>query len=283
MVEGSEFLEGVDVITEEDIDGDVLTEETLINESEPEIRHEPVRPRLGGMGGLHPLQTTSLEVDVDVVFVIDATGSMTPFLDHAKLQASRFMDGLETALTGASKRVRNVRIKVIAYRDFYHDSEPIIQSRFFNMNDATDANRYKEFLSRIEAMGGGDEPENALEALHIAMNSEWSYEEGAQRRRQIIVVMTDASAHPLDHASRATCTHPDYPTSAPRDLVGLQGEWMGQAMQPKAKRMAIFAPNTWPWTELSNWNQVTPYPSAAGEGVSEADMSLIYAYIAASI
>ena len=107
---------------------------------------------------------------VDIVMCIDATAAMTPFLDEVKSNAlsfyQRFFDGMEEQACG---NIEQLRIKVIAFRDYGFDDEPMVESEFFVLPDQND--EFKSFVQNIDALGGGDEPENALEAIALANKS----------------------------------------------------------------------------------------------------------------
>ena len=60
---------------------------------------------------------------------------------------------------------------MIAFRDYGVDSEPMLESKFFTLDGESGA--FHEFVEGIEATGGGDEPESSLEALALAMKSDW--------------------------------------------------------------------------------------------------------------
>ena len=235
-----------------------------------------------------PNNSVLVDVDIELVFVIDATGSMGPFLDKAKAAALNFMNGLEVSLKENKRKVRNVSARVIAYRDYYCDDEPMRASRFFDLRDAEDTREFSNFINSIEPMGGGDEPESALEALHEAFNSPWS-KAPATKRRQIVILITDASAHKLDDPKRYSSEpedHPTpYPSGMPETLEDLQGEWHNaQIINQNAKRLGLFTPNSDPWTAIGSWQQATGSPMLTTQGGGdEVEMKVIYSYIAKSV
>jgi hypothetical protein len=75
-----------------------------------------------------------LNYAVDIVFCIDVTGSMTPILDAVKANALRFYDDVQYNLTAKGKNVDELRVRVIAFRDFVADGEAALQeSPFFRL------------------------------------------------------------------------------------------------------------------------------------------------------
>lgn len=218
--------------------------------------------------------------NVDIVLCIDATGSMHGIINSVKENALVFYDDLCKAMDAKGKSIDCLRVKVIPYRDYYFDGPASMdESTFYIL--PSDKEQFSAYVEAIKAKGGGDEPEHGLEALSLAISSDWNKE--GDRRRQIIVVWTDASAHPLEKAS--STPPPDYPQNYPKSFNELTDYWEGQGpMSFSAKRLIIYAPDSSPWTEISNhWENVIHFPSKAGKGLSEIDYSSIIDSIANSI
>ena len=135
-----------------------------------------------------------LSYAVDIVFGIDVSGSMTPILDQVKANALRFYDDVQTNLTAKGKNVDQLRVRVIAFRDFAADGEAALEeSPFFTLPEERAG--FSEFVSGLVAEGGGDEPESGLEAVALAIDSAWTTT--GDRRRQVIVIWTDQPAQTL--------------------------------------------------------------------------------------
>ena len=210
------------------------------------------------------------EYNVDIVMCIDATGSMSPIINEVKANAlslhQRFLDGMEEL----GKDVAQLRIKVIAFRDYGCDEEPMVESQFFTLPDQND--EFKSFVDSIEAKGGGDAPENALEAIALALKSDWTTD--GSKRRHVIVVFSDAPALPLGARAGSAL----YPTDLPTDIAQLGAWWHGTdqtlcgAYQPKDGRLVAFVPNAEPWTELQAWNRYWAAFSPAGTGLPDVDI-----------
>ena len=225
---------------------------------------------------------SALGYAVDIVFVIDITGSMRPVLDQVKAGALGFHDQLLHVMAGKDKYVSSLRLRVVAYRDYYDNpTDALFQTQFFRLPD--ERVHFDSFVHTLSAGGGGDEPESGLEALSVAMLSPW--ERGLDRRRHVVVLFTDASAHPLDAAyNRAP---QGYPTSIPQTFDALSDLWddpQGVAMEFSSKRLLLYAPDVYPWSTIStNWDNVLHYPSAAGMGLSEFEFHQIVDAIAGSV
>ncbi|MGW3283129.1 vWA domain-containing protein [Streptomyces sp. NPDC001002] len=217
---------------------------------------------------------------VDLVLVIDATGSMGGTIDRVKAGALRFHDELGKVMAAKDKHVDELRVRVVVFRDYYAgDEEPLVASDFFELPGEQE--KYARFVDSIVATGGGDEPENSLEGLVEAMRSPWTT--SGTKRRHIIVMWTDASSHPVEkNAGRKPS---NYPVGVPADFDGLTDLWEGQeVMDANAKRLVLFAPDAYAWTDISNhWESVLHYASNAGMGLSDIDYGTILESIANSV
>ncbi|MBR5143489.1 MAG: VWA domain-containing protein [Clostridia bacterium] len=212
------------------------------------------------------------EYCVDIVMCIDATGSMASIINEVKENAmslyNEFVDGME--MNG--KYVDTLRVKIIAFRDFICDSQPMVQSDFFVL--PKDSTKLRSFLDGIEAIGGGDGPECALEAVSVAMNSDWTLE--GEKRRHIIVVFSDAPTMTI--GERAGC--PNYPDDIPSGIQEFCAWWEGTGqtyygtMQSTAGRLIAFVPNDESWNRFTSLNRFVPVYTAA-RGCKDVDMRTI--------
>ncbi len=109
---------------------------------------------------------------IDIVLCIDASHSMSSILNRVKSGALRLYDDITDKMTGKDKVVDALRVRVIAFRDFWSEGpEALTASKFFSL--PADQQEFCTFISTIHASGGGDEPENGLEALSLAIKSDW--------------------------------------------------------------------------------------------------------------
>ena len=210
------------------------------------------------------------DYNVDIVMCIDATGSMSPIIGKVKENALSFYQRFVDAMEENGKTVEQLRIKVIAFRDFGCDEKPIEESEFFTLPEQNED--FRAFVNGIIACGGGDGPENALEAMALALKSKWTT--GGSKRRHAVLVFSDAAALPLG----ARASSANYPSDLPKDLPHLGAWWEGtdqtldSTYQVNAGRLVAFVPNAEPWTELQAWNRYWPAFSQAGTGLAEVDI-----------
>jgi hypothetical protein len=222
-----------------------------------------------------------LTYGVDIALCIDATGSMDHVIEDVKGRALRFPDDLLAAMAKKDKHVTRLRMRVIAYRDIFVDAEPFIVSEFFNLPD--ERTGFESFVRRITADGGGDEPESALEAVAVALHSDWLHD--ADKLRHLVVVWTDASGHPLERG--AGRVPGPYASLTPGNLDELTDLWEGgqtTKMSPTARRLVLFAPEAYPWSDMSaSWDEVVHFPSAAGGGLADFEYDEILDTLAQSV
>lgn len=220
---------------------------------------------------------------VDMVFCIDATASMESFsgkqkkiINMVKENALHFYEDMSSIMSAKDKQMAQLRVKVIVFRDYIADgADAMLQTDFFLLPQQ--AAEFEDIINSIHAEGGGDIPEDGLEALAYAMKSNWTTYEGA-KKRQVIVVWTDAGTHELGHSKRSKY----YPSGMPANLAELEDWW--DAMDDYAKRLIIYAPNTNYWNYVSdNWEKVYHVASVAGDGMSEHDYSEILEMISSTI
>ena len=211
---------------------------------------------------------TMMKYNVDLVFCIDATGSMKPLLDTVKENALHFYRDVMTSMEEKHKSINTFRVRIVMFRDYCADhDQAMLTTDFFNLPDET--KEFEEAIRSIDPCGGGDEPEDGLEALGYAIRSPWNNE--GIKNRSVIVVWTDASTHPIGYAAG----EPEYPRNMARDFSELT-EWRGDEqiespfIKNNAKRLILFAPDKPYWSDISDsWNQVIHCPSKAGGGLEE--------------
>lgn len=253
---------------------------------------------LGSMGAAEE----GIDTNVDIVFVIDATRSMQTTIDMVKASALSFHENLYDCLKNAGRIIKNLRIKVIWFRDFYYDGKYAYgESKFFELPEEKED--FHDFVTGINEAGGGDEPESALEALTLAMRSD--FVQDGEKRRHIIVLFTDAEAHAFEDYDRLVeeaapkgCKPEMYPENMPKDLAEFYNAWQGNSMSQDAlgsegeatkldqngRRLVLFAPNAYPWTDMEvELENTIRKPIEAGEGGAELDMGDVYSLIAYSL
>lgn len=123
---------------------------------------------------------------LDVMFVIDTTGSMGARLEAAKQFAAESAQHVK-ALRG--------RVALVSYRDLHDTYTAQIESHF-----SSDMTEFTAKLQGLYPNGGGDAPEATLHALMVGMNGlQWQH--GATKAA---IVLTDAGFHHPDRVDGST-------------------------------------------------------------------------------
>lgn len=124
----------------------------------------------------------SMADQLDVAFVVDATGSMGDEIHHLKLDLDTFIKTI-----ALRNKDINLRLGSVFYRD--RGDEYVHRMSPFSSN----AHVTDNFILDQKAAGGGDFPEALDEALKQAvLNMNWS----STARARIIFLMLDAPCHP---------------------------------------------------------------------------------------
>lgn len=111
---------------------------------------------------------------VDIVVVFDITESMGPFIEGMKEATIDFADRL-------AKANRDYRLGLVTFEDYVtRDDTTFTRS----------AREFKSWVGALQAAGGGDIPENSLDALEVA--SRFPFRPEAQA---VIILITDAPNH----------------------------------------------------------------------------------------
>ncbi len=119
---------------------------------------------------------------LDVVFVIDATGSMADEIDVVKQHIQAMMSRIR-----GGRPAPRVRFGLVAYRD--HGDEFV--NRVFDL--AEDPGIVESAVRQLQADGGGDTPEAVAEALHAALHEiRWDEAQGTSR---MLFLVGDAAPH----------------------------------------------------------------------------------------
>lgn len=222
----------------------------------------------------------SAKRNIDVVYCIDGTGSMSPCIENVKRNARKFYQEFASAMTDLGSEIDSMRVKVIVFRDYKTEGEDAIQeSVFFELPN--DNAEFEDFMSGVTAHGGGDNPENGLEALYRAMCSDFTT---GDKDRQVIVLFSDDDALAL--GERSGCK--GYPDDM-ADEEQFFETWAcvrqdeDLKLREKNKRLILFAPAHTKYQELKlRLNRSIFEPVNLSDGLSDIDYRDIIKIMAAS-
>lgn len=205
------------------------------------------------------------ESKLDIVLCIDGTGSMQNIIDAVKQNSFDFIQKIVARLGDQKFELHQVRAKIIIFRNFIVDGKLALQvSPFYNL--INEQEKFIEFVNQIRAFGGknDDAEEDGLEALALAIKSEWTKEDSNIR---IIGMWSDTTMHALESKKKRSLHH--YPKDIPETFEALTTLWEGEFLSEGiASKLILYTPNGYPWDNIAaNWTNVIHYPSTAGVGL----------------
>jgi hypothetical protein len=125
---------------------------------------------------------------LDLVFVIDVTGSMQPYIDQVKATVRAITEDLQKA--DDDSRVKpNIAFGLVAYRD-HDDASTSFVTQHFGL--APDSNTFLERISGLAANNGGDASEALYDGIHAALTAT-SFRDTAAHK--VLVVIADTDGH----------------------------------------------------------------------------------------
>jgi FHA domain-containing protein/integrin beta-like protein len=149
---------------------------------------------------------------VDIVFVMDVTESMQPYIDAVKQNIITFAQDL-------AANNRDYRLGLVTFEDYvvskYPDCNCAYRDKF-----TSNVHEFVQWVSGLHASGGGDIPEDQLDALAYA--SSFPFRPEAEG---ILILITDAPPHHAGDGSQFTQHDQAYYDHHPRntqvtDLTG---------------------------------------------------------------
>ena len=119
---------------------------------------------------------------VDIVFVMDVTESMQPYIDAIKQNMVNFAHDL-------ASNNRDYRLGLVTFEDYVVSKYPDCNCPY-QKTMTSNVNQFIDWVGTLHASGGGDIPEDQLDALAYA--SSFPFRPQAQG---IIIIITDAPPH----------------------------------------------------------------------------------------
>lgn len=115
---------------------------------------------------------------IDVMFAVDATGSMGDEIAYLKSELTNIMTRIDTS-------VEQKRLAITVYRD--HGDAYVTR----HIDFSSDVSKVKDFLSAQHAAGGGDYEEAVEEALEVSLAQSWN----PNAKAKLLFLMLDAPPH----------------------------------------------------------------------------------------
>jgi Mg-chelatase subunit ChlD len=123
--------------------------------------------------------------ELDLVFLVDETGSMGAYIAEVKRRLLELIDALH-----AAPLCRSLRLGLVSYRDHPPEDHSFV-SRVVPLTDNLKAIR--KGVERMEAQGGGDGPESVTDGLYDVVRLEWR-----PRAARVVVWVGDAPPHGVE-------------------------------------------------------------------------------------
>jgi hypothetical protein len=178
---------------------------------------------------------------VDIVFLLDITGSMGSVIASVRESVVRFVDIIVSSGLEGTIGVVTFQDSVGVNVTFQQPAPPsdVERSPFFKpvpIDSASDIADLKSFINRLEAARGADRPENLTGAVDFARNNVIGYSSGntpnvigqggddppataawpkLTSERQVFIALTDATFHSDSRNSSNSSLHEDF---IPRDI-----------------------------------------------------------------
>ena len=121
------------------------------------------------------------DTSIDIMFIMDLTGSMGGFLSEAKRNIKKITEEISDHNPGSK-----IRLSFIGYRDFDSKEEP---RNYEIINFTEDIENLISTIKKYECYGGGDQPEDIAGALNQALKMDW------KSSAKYVVLVCDAPCH----------------------------------------------------------------------------------------
>ena len=125
---------------------------------------------------LDEIVNVEIFTSLDLLFIIDITGSMSSYINEIKKNIISIINGIIDKCPGI-----DINLGFIGYRDFYED--------YYNIDFTQNHEQLKSMINEAHASGGGDIPEDVAFALELARNNTW------KSNAKFAIFIADAPGH----------------------------------------------------------------------------------------
>ena len=176
-------------------ENEMLIEKEKIND---ELNREELLRHLKELNkdftSLTPVENTiKILLDLDIMFIMDCTGSMASWIDASK----RELKNIISCITEQHQGLK-IRISFVAYRDLCDEKKLQYEIKEFT----EDIDSVNKFIEHLIAIGGGDECEDVAGGLSYALQQSW------RAKAKYAVFIADSPAHGKDYHDRFSDDHP---------------------------------------------------------------------------
>jgi hypothetical protein len=140
---------------------------------------------------------------LDICFIIDATASMSSYIEGSKESIKTIIEDAQKSLKEMQKDEDSLQFAVVAYRD-HPPQDSTYVTKVSNFNNASNT---LDFLKGIDAQGGGDQAEAVMDGLYDALyNVEWR----ANSEKFVFLILDSPP-----HGKRFNCSSDGFPDGCP--------------------------------------------------------------------
>jgi Mg-chelatase subunit ChlD len=176
---------------------------------------------------------------LDLVFVVDNTGSMGPYIANVK---SKILEIIRTIKK--EEMVHRLRVGLVSYRDHPPQETTYVTQKY---ELTSDTSKIESYVMQMEASGGGDGPEAVSTALQVMNRMEFLNESA-----KIAVLIGDAPPHGVEEGDR-------WPQGTPDGA-----KWTEEAKRAYGKGVVIHTVGCFP--EIANYKKgVETYEKIAAD------------------
>ncbi|MFW9851026.1 MAG: VWA domain-containing protein [Candidatus Thorarchaeota archaeon] len=133
---------------------------------------------------------------LDLVFVVDNTGSMGPYIEQTK---SKILEIIRTIKK--EELCHRLRVGLVAYRDHEPEESTWVTQKY---ELTSDTHKIEENVKQMQASGGGDGPEAVSTAMNVANRMEF-----LRDAAKVVVLVADAPPHGVESGDRWPKGTPD--------------------------------------------------------------------------
>lgn len=126
---------------------------------------------------------------LDLVFVVDNTGSMGPYIEQTK---SKILEIIRTIKK--EELCHRLRIGLVAYRDHPPEETTWITQKY---ELSSETHKIEENVKMMQASGGGDGPEAVSTAMNVTNRMEF-----LRDAAKVVVLVADAPPHGVESGDR---------------------------------------------------------------------------------
>ncbi|MGY5865380.1 MAG: VWA domain-containing protein [Candidatus Thorarchaeota archaeon] len=176
---------------------------------------------------------------LDLVFVVDNTGSMGPYIQNVKTKILEIIRTIKK-----EEMVHRLRVGLVSYRDHPPEETTYVTQKY---ELSPDTSMIERSVMQMGASGGGDGPEAVSTALQVMNKMEFLNESG-----KIAVLIGDAPPHGVESGDR-------WPQGTPDGA-----KWTEEAKRAFGKGLVIHTVGCFP--EIANYeNGVKTYEKIAAD------------------